>query len=58
MLGHENVNTTFKYYIHSSDGELTGATADLRGRRIENGRPKREIVEPFRIIPFPKREVS
>ena len=42
----------------ADDGELAGATKNLRGRRVENGDPKRENVEPLRIIPFPKREVS
>jgi site-specific recombinase XerD len=58
ILGHENVNTTLKYYVHTADHELAGATASLRGRRNdENARsPKRG--DDFRIIPFPQRQVS
>ena len=58
VLGHESVHTTFRYYVHTGDGELAGATENLRGRKVERGGPKGENAEPFRIIPFPKREVS
>jgi len=57
VLGHESVHTTFRYYVHTGDGELAGATENLRGRRIEGSGPRRENGEAFRIIPFPKREV-
>ncbi len=41
VLGHESVHTTFRYYVHTGDGELTGATENLRCRRVENRGPKR-----------------
>jgi len=57
VLGHENVNTTIKYYIHTGDHELARATSNLRGRRrteVERG----PAPESFKVIPFPVRHVS
>jgi site-specific recombinase XerD len=33
ILGHEDVNTTLRHYVHTDDWELAGATANLRSRR-------------------------
>ena len=55
ILGHENVNTTLKYYVHTSDSELAGATATLRpaATKVVTRRPA--LVESSGlIIPFPK----
>ncbi len=58
ILGHENVNTTLKYYVHTGDHELAQATSNLRCRKDDTGvaRPRQE--EDFRIIPFPKRKAE
>ncbi len=58
VLGHENVNTTLKYYVHTGDHELAQATASLRGRRRESETTQRPDRDEFRIIPFPTRRVS
>ena len=58
MLGHEKVNTTFKYYIHSSDVELCGATANLHGRKDEQKGSRVDREAQFRVIAFPERQVS
>ncbi len=58
VLGHENVNTTLKYYVHTSDHELAGATASLRGRKQDRTEAPASQESKFRVIPFPKRNVS
>ena len=57
ILGHENVNTTLKYYVHTGDHELADATANLRSRpKRENQR--RSISKcDYGTIPFPTRDV-
>lgn len=69
ILGHEDVNTTLKHYVHTEDWELIGATANLRPKRPRTSpaappapvtaqvaaEPERQ--EP-RIIKFPRRQVS
>ncbi len=57
ILGHENVNTTLKYYVHTGDHELAGATSSLRARRRTETPRQPRGRDDFRIIPFPKREV-
>ena len=58
VLGHESVNTTFRYYIHSSDGELCGATANLRRRKAHRHENKPDTESSFGVIPFPNRWVG
>ncbi len=56
ILGHENVNTTLKYYVHTGDHELAGATACLKPRWRDTGERKTTGQERW-VIPFPKRQV-
>ena len=58
VLGHENVNTTFRYYVHTSDHELAGATASLRGRKQDRTESPASRESKFWVIPFPKLNVS
>lgn len=59
ILGHENVNTTLKYYVHTEDHELHNATANLRGRRERTQTAPPPAAEPMAgIIPFPSHLVS
>ncbi len=57
ILGHEDVNTTFRYYVHTADYELAGATASLRGKPKENGAHRSRGLDTFKVIPFPGRRV-
>lgn len=58
VLGHENVNTTLKYYVHTSDHELARATSNLRGRKHDRIKSPIKKEVNFRVIPFPNRHVS
>jgi hypothetical protein len=62
ILGHEDVNTTLRHYVHTEDWELAGATANLRSRRPTNRRSaalsnRREpaLDEEPMIIKFPRK---
>ncbi|MFH1108838.1 MAG: tyrosine-type recombinase/integrase, partial [Planctomycetota bacterium] len=58
ILGHENVNTTLKYYVHTGDWELAGSTNNLRPkRRVDRVAEARPSPEPG-IIPFPRMHVG
>lgn len=58
VLGHEDVNTTLRYYVHTCDYELAGATTNLRGRRELREREAKRSEVSFRIIPFPQRKIG
>jgi site-specific recombinase XerD len=62
ILGHENVNTTLRYYVHTEDWELAGATDRLRPRQRMNARPERAPAAPPAAMPmiikFPQKSVS
>ncbi len=58
ILGHESVHTTMRYYVHTGDNELVGATANLGGRRRPRTEAPASAASEFRVIPFPKRNVS
>ena len=55
ILGHEDVNTTFRYYVHTGDYELAGATASLSGKPKETGAQRSRGPDTFKVIPFPGR---
>lgn len=57
VLGHEDVNTTLRYYVHTCDYELAGATTNLRGRREMREREEKRVQPSFRVIPFPQQRV-
>ncbi len=57
VLGHEDVNTTLRYYVHTCDYELADATANLRGRREMEARKEKRVRSSFKLIPFPQRRV-
>ena len=57
ILGHEDVNTTFRYYVHTGDYELAGATASLSGKPKETGAQRSRGPDTFKVIPFPGRRV-
>ena len=57
LLGHEDVNTTFRYYVHTGDYELAGATTSLRGKPKESGAERSRGPDTFKVIPFPGRRV-
>ncbi len=57
ILGHEDVNTTLRYYVHTSDYELAGATANLRGKGNGGDPAATRETGAFKVIPFPKRHV-
>jgi len=58
ILGHEDVNTTLKYYVHTGDHELAGATANLRPNRAAAQRPQPQPDPPLKIIRFPGKQVG
>ncbi len=58
ILGHEDVNTTLRYYVHTSDYELAGATGNLRGRRDGREVAAAQENHGFKVIPFPQRHVG
>lgn len=58
ILGHEDVNTTLRYYVHTSDYELAGATGNLRGRRDGRAAAAAQEGRGFKVIPFPQRHVG
>ena len=64
ILGHENVNTTLRHYVHTDDWELAGATANLRPKRhaqrtapSDPAVPTIPVTEP-KIIKFPRKYVG
>jgi integrase/recombinase XerC len=57
ILGHENVNTTLRHYVHTGDYELAGATANLKGKRDTRRSPTVRADQPFNVIPFPQQRV-
>lgn len=57
ILGHENVNTTLKYYVHTGDNDVARATRNLHGRRTEESQERTATERDYRVIPFPRREV-
>jgi site-specific recombinase XerD len=58
ILGHEDVNTTLRHYVHTEDWELAGATANLRPHRPTRSaalsKPEPAAEEPM-IIKFPRK---
>jgi|GEM_PF-1461575 len=58
ILGHEDVNTTLRFYVHTADWELAGATDNLRPKR--QGKPKAAPEQPAvaKIIKFPRKYVG
>jgi site-specific recombinase XerD len=58
ILGHEDVNTTLRYYVHTSDYELAGATGNLHGKREERDTAAVPENAGFKVIPFPQRHVG
>lgn len=64
ILGHEDVNTTLRHYVHTADWELAGATANLRPMRhaqrtapSDPVAPAIPVTEP-KIIKFPRKYVG
>ncbi|MBU0719300.1 MAG: site-specific integrase, partial [Planctomycetes bacterium] len=58
ILGHEDVNTTLRYYVHTSNWELAGATDNLRPkRRVQRSVPPESPAAP-KIIKFPRKYVG
>jgi site-specific recombinase XerD len=58
ILGHEDVNTTLRYYVHTGDYELAGATAGLRSRRDTQRLTATPPADDLKLIPFPQRHVG
>jgi len=58
ILGHEDVNTTLRFHVHTADWELAGATDNLRPNRP--GRPQAAQASPAmpKIIKFPRQYVG
>lgn len=56
ILGHENVNTTLRHYVHTGDWELAGATDHLRPRRrgAQKPQPDSPPAVPM-VIKFPRK---
>ena len=58
ILGHEDVNTTLRYYVHTSDWELAGATDNLRPTPRGERRESTKVAELPKIIRFPRKFVG
>jgi len=58
ILGHEDVNTTLRYYVHTGDWELAGATDNLRPKRRPQPSAPPEPPAVPRIIKFPSKYVG
>jgi len=58
IFGHENVNTTLRYYVHTGDHELVSATANLRGRRPREQRSTPLPRPVLKVVPFPSQQAS
>jgi site-specific recombinase XerD len=58
ILGHENVNTTLRYYVHTGEWELAGATHNLRRKRCNEPKPAPEESWTPRNIKFPRQQVG
>lgn len=58
ILGHENVNTTLKHYVHTGDWELAGATDQLCPKRRADRKAAPEQPAMPMIIKFPRKYVG
>ncbi|MCK4658170.1 MAG: tyrosine-type recombinase/integrase [Phycisphaerae bacterium] len=58
ILGHEDVNTTLRYYVHTGDWELAGATDNLRPKRRGQRSVSPEPPAAPKVIKFPRKYVG